>query len=147
MSEYKRPLPLITELSKRFYDGCREGKLQYQQCKECKEVVFFPKAHCSNCMSSDLDWKTSSGRGKIYSFTVTYDAAPPEFMPYVPFVLAIVNMDEGFSILSNIEECDFEDLQCDMPVVVKFDPITPEVTLPKFIPANEDKRKKINVSR
>jgi len=134
MSEYTLPLPLITDLSKKFYDGCKEEKLLYQQCADCGEVIFFPKHLCTNCMGHNLEWKESKGKGKLHSFTVTYDMAPPEFMPHVPFVLAIIILDEGFRMLSNIVECEFNELKCDMQVEVVFDPVTPEITLPRFRP-------------
>jgi uncharacterized OB-fold protein len=86
-------------------------------------------------MSHNLEWKESKGKGKIYTFTVTYDAAPPEFMASVPYALAVINLDEGFSMLSNIVDCDYEKLSCDLPVEVLFEKVTPDVTLPKFRPA------------
>jgi len=138
MSKYSKPLPLITKLSKVFYDGCKENRLLYQQCKDCGQVVFFPKYLCSKCMSHNLEWKESKGKGKIHTFTVTYDAAPPEFMADVPFALAIIELDEGFRIMSNIVECDFNELICDMPVEVIFVPVTPEITLPKFRPVKNE---------
>jgi uncharacterized protein len=92
-------------------------------------------------MGRNLGWQESSGKGKIYTFTVTYDAAPAEFMSSVPFVLAVVTLEEGFNILTNIEECEYDDIHCDMPVLVKFDPVTQDVTLPKFIPADKTMRK------
>ena len=147
MADDNRPLPVMTELSKIFYDGCKDGKLLYQQCRDCSEVIFFPKTLCSNCMGRNLAWRESSGKGEIYTFTVTYNSAPPEFMPFVPFALAVINIAEGFSILSNIEECNFEKIQCGMPVVVKFIPITSDVTLPKFIPADEKLRSKTDPSK
>lgn len=69
-----------------------------------------------------------------FSFTVAYDFAPPEFASSTPYALAVVNLDEGFSMLTNIVDCDLDKLQCDMPVEVLFDPVTPEITLPKFRP-------------
>ncbi|MBI9074964.1 MAG: Zn-ribbon domain-containing OB-fold protein [Desulfatibacillum sp.] len=134
MAEYKKPLPLITSLSKVFYDGCKENKLLYQQCKDCGEVIFFPKIVCPGCMGENLEWKESAGKGKIFSFTVAYDYAPPEFAGDTPYALAVVNLDEGFSLLTNIVNCDFEKISCDMPVEVMFDPVTPEISLPKFRP-------------
>jgi uncharacterized OB-fold protein len=86
-------------------------------------------------MGHNLQWKESKGKGKIHTFTVTYDMAPPEFMPHVPYALAIIMLDEGYRMLSNIVECDFDELKCDMPVEVVFDPVTPEITLPRFRPA------------
>lgn len=135
MSEYKKPIPLITTLSKVFWNGCKEKKLLYQNCKECGEIIFMPKYLCPNCMSHNLDWKQSTGKGKIHTFTVTYDSAPPEFMSDLPYALAVVILEEGFRMMSNIVECDYNKLTCDMPVEVVFDPVTPEITLPKFRPA------------
>jgi len=132
--EYKKPLPQITGLSRVFWDGCKDKKLLYQKCKDCGHIIFFPKMLCSGCMGHNLEWKESQGRGKIHTFTVTYDAAPPEFMASVPFALAVINLDEGFTMLSNIVHCDYNKLACDMPVEVVFDPVTPEITLPKFRP-------------
>ena len=136
MGEYEKPLPMMTKLSKVFYDGCRNNKLLYQQCKDCSEVIFFPKELCPNCMSHNLAWIESTGKGRIYTFTVTYAAGPPEFASDVPYAVAIIEMDEGFRLMSNIVECDFNDLVCDMPVEVVFEPVTSEITLPKFRPTN-----------
>jgi uncharacterized OB-fold protein len=134
MNNYTKPLPLITGLSKIFWDGCKQNKLLYQQCGDCGEIVFFPKMFCSNCMSHNLKWKESKGRGRIYQYTITYDFAPMEFMADVPYVLAIIDMQEGFRIMSNIVECEFDKLHSDMEVEVVFDRVTPEITLHKFRP-------------
>ena len=136
MSEYNLPLPVITTLSKVFWDGCKEEKLLYQHCEDCGEVIFFPKYLCPNCMSHSLEWLESKGKGKIDTFTVTYNFAPPAFMAEVPYCVAIIDMDEGYRMMSNIVECDFKELECDMPVEVAFDPVTEEVTLPKFRPVS-----------
>lgn len=134
MSEYNLPLPAMTTLSKEYWDGCKAEKLLYQQCKDCGEVIFFPKYLCPNCMSHNLEWLQSAGKGKILTFTVTYESAPPAFYAAVPYAVAIIELDEGYRMMSNIVECDFDTLECDMPVEVVFDPVTEEVTLPKFRP-------------
>ncbi|MBU2551896.1 MAG: Zn-ribbon domain-containing OB-fold protein [Proteobacteria bacterium] len=132
MSGYNKPLPLITQLSKVFYDGCKANKLLYQVCADCGEIIFFPKQTCPNCMGHSLEWKESSGRGRIFTFTVTYDYAPPEFAADTPYALAIVVLEEGFRMTSNIVESDLDAIRCDMPVEVVFDPVTSDITLPKF---------------
>lgn len=134
MSEYNLPLPVITTLSKVFWDGCKQEKLLYQHCEDCGEVIFFPKYLCPNCMSHNLEWLESKGKGKIDTFTVTYNFAPPAFMAEVPYCVAIIDMDEGYRMMSNIVKCDFDELECEMPVEVVFDPVTEEVTLPRFRP-------------
>lgn len=134
MSEYKKPLPLITEQSKVFWDGCKKRKLLYQKCNDCGEVIFLPKHLCPNCWSKNLSWAESSGNGRIHTFTVTYEAAPPEFMADMPYCLAVIKLEEGFRMMSNIIDCDFEALQCEQPVHVVFKDVTPEITLPVFAP-------------
>ncbi|MBA2882986.1 hypothetical protein HNR65_003342 [Desulfosalsimonas propionicica] len=140
MSEYNKPLPLVTELSKHFYDGCKQGELLYQKCDDCGQIVFYPKELCPACMGRRLSWRKSNGKGKIYTFTVTYDAAPPEFATDVPYALALIDVDEGFRMMSNIVECDFDKLRCEMPVEVVFDQITPDIALPKFRPSEPDEQ-------
>ena len=121
-------------MSKIFWDGCKNRKLLYQKCKDCGEVIFYPKHVCPGCMSRNLEWKESRGKGKIHTFTVTYEAAPPEFMGDMPYCLALITLDEGFKMMSNIIDYDFEKMECDMPVEVVFQDVTPEITLPKFKP-------------
>ena len=65
---------------------------------------------------------------------MTYEAAPPEFSADQPYAIAIIRLNEGFRMMTNIVECDFNILSCEMPVEVVFDPVTPEITLPKFRP-------------
>lgn len=136
MTDYNKPLPLITSLSKIFYDGCRENKLLYQKCEDCNEVIFYPKQLCSNCFGRNLQWVSSSGKGIIHSFTICYDSVPPAFAADTPFVLAIIRMEEGFTILSNIVECKFNELRSDLPVEVVYEKVTPEITLPRFRPSS-----------
>jgi len=132
MSNYKKPLPLITPVSHIFYEGCQNGKLLYQQCSQCGEVIFFPKSLCPECLSHNIEWKESAGKGRIFTYTVTYANAPPEFISDMPYVLAIVRMDEGYKLMTNIVDCDFADLQCDLSVEVIFEKVTEAITLPKF---------------
>ena len=134
MDEYTLPLPLLTTLSKVFWDGCKENKLLYQHCRDCGEVIFFPKYLCPGCMGHNLEWLEAKGKGKIDTFTVTYEGAPPAFMGVTPYAVAIIRMDEGYRMMSNIVDCDFDELECEMPVEVVFQPVTAEITLPKFRP-------------
>lgn len=134
MGSYAGPLPLITQISKVFYDGCREGRLLYQQCTSCGELVFFPKLRCTGCLGDTLAWKDSSGIGSIFSFTITREQAPSEFASMTPYVLAIIRLNEGFKMMSNIVECNLDELHCGMDVEVVFEAVTPEISLPKFRP-------------
>lgn len=127
------PLPKPTELSQAHWDACREGKLKVQQCQQCKTYVFIPQPRCTHCQSSELDWVESSGRGKVYSYSVVHRAPRPQFE--VPFAVAIIELEEGWHMLSNVLECPMGDVKIDLPVEVRFRKMTEEITLPYFVPA------------
>jgi uncharacterized OB-fold protein len=89
---------------------------------------------CPHCGADDIEWVKSSGRGHIYSYTVVENNAPSAFAGDTPYVVAVIKLDEGVQMLSNIVGCNFDDLQCDMPVEVVFEELNQEFTLPKFTP-------------
>nr|MDO8091185.1 Zn-ribbon domain-containing OB-fold protein [Candidatus Sigynarchaeota archaeon] len=132
--EYKKPLPTPTPISKKYWEAAREHKLMIQKCGDCGENVFYPRAFCPKCMSSNLNWIESSGKGKLHSFCVVYSTGYPEFREDVPFIIALVELEEGVHMLSNLVECKPEDAQVDMDVEVVFDDVTEEFSLPKFRP-------------
>jgi len=132
MSEYTKPLPQITPLSKPFYDAARKHKLIIQRCKDCSQYVFYPKYFCPHCLSDKLDWVESSGKGKVYSFTVCRSNVPGEFAASLPYVVAIVELEEGVWMLSNIVDCNPDDVKCEQPVEVTFEDATDDIAIPMF---------------
>lgn len=76
----------------------------------------------------------ASGRGKVYSYTVVYSYQPTEFSEDVPYIVAVIDLQEGVRMMSNIVGCLPETVKCDMEVEVIFDDVTKEITLPKFKP-------------
>ena len=131
---YKKPLPRIDEESKGFWEACQRHELYVQQCGACGAYRHYPRAVCPACLSSDTRWVQSSGRGTVYTFTVTYQNLAPGFRESLPYVLAYVELDEGVRLLTNIIGCAPEAVTIGMPVEVTFEDVTPEVTLPKFRP-------------
>lgn len=126
------PLPRPTELSRPHWDGCREGRLRVQRCRACGRYVFIPQPVCGGCFGDDLEWVDSSGRGRVYSFTRVYRPPRPEFE--VPYAVAIVELEEGWTMLTNLVECPLEEIEVGMPVEVVFVPKSEEITLPMFRP-------------
>jgi uncharacterized OB-fold protein len=92
---------------------------------------------CPYCFSDNIEWVEASGKGTIYSFTVVESNAPSPFVPDMPFVIAVVILEEGVRMLSNIVDCDLAALECDQAVEVTFEKLNDEFTLPKFRPAGE----------
>jgi len=136
MTEASRaiPLPQPTELSQPYWDACRRGELIVQRCDDCGEHVFIPQVACTRCFSSNLIWVPSCGRGTVYSFTVVHRPQQPDFA--VPYVVAIVEMEEGWYTLTNIVGCDPQAVRIDMPVEVDFRAMSDMITLPFFHPSS-----------
>ncbi len=127
-----RPLPTPTELSAPFWDGCRQGMLRVQQCRRCQALVFVPRPMCPTCQHTSLDWTDSGGKGSVYSFTVVHRPPRPAFA--VPFVVAIIELDEGWYLLSNVIGCDPDAVHVGMTVEVAFTDMDETITLPLFRP-------------
>lgn len=135
MAEYLRPLPLPDPDSAPFWKGCREHRLMLQRCAACAQHRYPPHAYCPSCRSPDVEWVASSGRGSVFSWIVVTHPVPREvFESEVPYVVALIELDEGVRIASNIVGCAPGDVYAGMRVGVWFDDVTPETTLPKFRP-------------
>jgi uncharacterized protein len=136
MSETTRakPLPVVTEESRPFWEGCQQGKLLLQYCGECHQYQFYPRLYCMQCSSKTLQWVEASGQGVIYSYTIIRQNKSPEYVNDTPYNVAIVQLEEGPRLMSNIVELDPGDLRVDLPVTVVFDQVTVSITLPRFRP-------------
>lgn len=121
-----------------YWAGCRDGKLLYQTCDDCSEVVFHPRALCPYCLSSNLSWTQSRGHGRIYSISVQHVALRPTDTPFTPRALGIIEMDEGFHLFSEVLADDPAAPKIGDRVVVEFHPLNARFTLPKFRPVHDD---------
>lgn len=136
MSEYPKPLPAPSSLSRPFWEGLKEGVVRVQRCDRCGELVFYPRPHCPHCLSDRLTWVTLSGRGRVYTYTVVRRAMHPAFAAETPYVYAIVELEGGPRLMTNVVNCGPESVRVDMPVKAFYDSVTPEITLLKFEPAD-----------
>jgi uncharacterized OB-fold protein len=115
-----------------FWDGCREEKFLIRHCNACGRDHFYPRPFCPTCWSDDVAWKEASGRGTLYTYSIVHVNDLPPFAERVPYVAAVVELDEGPRVMTNIEGLAFEDLRVDMPVVVDFKAISDDITIPVF---------------
>jgi uncharacterized OB-fold protein len=130
-----RPQPRFPEPdSEPFWRATKDHELKYQQCNDCNAIVFYPRHHCTSCGSADLAWKTSAGQGEVYTFSIVRQNRSPSFRDLVPYVLAYVDLDEGFRIMTNIVGIAPEDVRCGMRVKVQWEDAE-EVSFPLFAPA------------
>lgn len=132
MGEYKKPLPVIDNDSKVFWEACNNEQFMIQQCMDCSKMIFYPRIICPNCISDQMEWKQASGKGRIYSFTIARRPAAPSFSEEVPYVVAIVELDEGVRLMTNIINTPIESVRCDMEVEVIFEKVSEDIRLPKF---------------
>ena len=132
MKEYKKPLPKPKPWTKEFWEGCKRRELLIQQCSDCGEKICYPKMFCPGCGSSNLKWVKSTGRGKIYTYSVIYESPPSSFANDTPYIVAIIELDKGVRMMSNIVGCKPEEVKIDAQVEVVFEDVTDNITLPKF---------------
>jgi hypothetical protein len=125
------PVPhASSQLSLPFWQGCQSGELRYQRCAVCGQSNFPPTEHCRQCLSAELRWERSGGLGEIYSWTVVHRPVTAEFQP--PYAPAIVTLDEGYQMLTNVVGVAPDDLAIGMRVQVQFHAVDGGVTLPYF---------------
>lgn len=136
-TEYNKPLPFPAnpELTKPYWDGAKRHELMMQRCKQASHTFFYPREVCPVCLSSDLEWTKMSGKGRLYSFTVIHQPANRGFLEDVPYTFAMIQLDEGPKMVSNLVGIKPEDAEIDMRVEAVFDDVTAETTLVKFQPA------------
>lgn len=132
---YTKPLPEPTEVSRPFWEAAREGRLLVQRSKRTGKTVFYPRGVSPWGPDDELEWVQASGRGTVYSFTVARRPTAPQWAGDGPYVIAIVELEEGAHMTTNIVGCTPEEVRIGMAVEAVFDAVTPEVTLVKFRPA------------
>jgi uncharacterized OB-fold protein len=129
-----KPVPVPTKETQPYWDGCKQHELRVQKCAACGHHQFYPRLYCTACMSDRVEWVKTSGRAKILSYTIIYRPVTQAFAGNVPYVVAMVTLDEGPQMMTNIVGCEPEKVHIGMPVQVTFDDWTEEISVPKFKP-------------
>jgi hypothetical protein len=132
MSSVVKPVPRPSAESLPYWEGAREKKLLLQHCRSCGEFWFPPSARCRHCLSHNFAWEEVSGQGRIYSFVVYHRHYHPAFEDELPYVVAIIELDEGPRLLSNIVGGPSQDVRCDLPVRAVFEDGGHGTVIPKF---------------
>ncbi len=133
--DYRKPIPVPAPESEPFWAAAKAHRLEIQKCTSCGHFRFPPAAHCPECLSAEHEWVEASGRGRVFSFVTYQRLYNKGWEGEIPYVVALIELEEGPRLLSNLTGVEPGDVVCDMPVRVVFDDVTPEVTLPKFTPA------------
>ena len=117
-----KPLPQPNVVTERFWSSCKAGHFEFQTCGKCGHHQFPPRLACTACHGGQLDWRQASGRGNVYSFTVVHRAPLDSFKASVPYVIAIVELEEGVRAMMNVRGIDPRSVCIGMPVEIFFEP-------------------------
>ena len=107
------PEPIVNPDSAPYWAAARDEKLKIQKCAECGTLRFFPRHLCTECGSDNTEWAEISGRGSVQSFTIVHRAAFPEFQAITPYVVALIDLEEGPRMMTNIVGDDALDVEID----------------------------------
>jgi hypothetical protein len=115
-----------------FWEAANEGRLSIQFCRTCEHYYFYPRSFCRYCQSREVEWRDVSGRGRLVSYNINYRPMPP-LEGGGPLIIALVELEEGPRMLTNIVDAPFDPdaLPLDAPVTVTFD-TSGEWALPMF---------------
>lgn len=138
------PLPVPQPESDFYWEKCKEGELWLRHCVPCDRAYFYPRDICpfTDCFTRETDWIRSSGRGVLHTFAIVHRGPTPAFRDKVPYIVAVVELEEGARMPSWLVGIDFAEgevrpasVQCGMPVTVTFEEIDENISLPMFRPA------------
>ena len=135
--EYSKPLPVPQPESEHYWQQAAAGKLVIQKCQECGEAQFYPRVLCAHCGGQSLEWLECSGRANLFTFAIVHVPPHPGFAGEVPYITAIVELEEGVKMPSQVIgiEPDPAEIHIGMPLQVVFEKATDEISLPVFQPA------------
>lgn len=131
------PAPAANDLTRPFFEAAREHRLVVQRCEECGAHRHPPRPLCPHCGSFVARWDEVSGQGTLFTWSVVHQPFHPALRPVVPFVVAVVELagTGGTRMATNLVEASPDDLVIGLAVVVAWEDMGPELTLPRFRPA------------
>lgn len=137
-SSSDRPLPRRNSFSTPFWDAAQRHELLLQKCDDCGRYRFYPRPMCPQCHSTRTTWTVCSGLGSVYSFTIVRRPLARWFAERLPLVCAVIELDEGVRMVSNVVGIDPERVHIGLRVMVGFEDVNDEISLPLFEPAPAD---------
>lgn len=130
-----KPVPGLDPLSTVYFTEAAKGRLLIERCPRCGHAQHYPRGWCVEC-GAEVGWEEASGRGTVYTFTVVRQSGVPGFREEVPFVTAMIDLDEGPRVLGTITDVDVETVRIGDPVQAYVVRMTDELGLPMWRPAS-----------
>ena len=127
--------PPPSELTAPFWDATRDRKLLVQWCTTCEQPIFYPREVCPQCLGTDLEWQASAGTGVVYAVSIQHRPATPVMSGRVPYVVALVDLDDGIRLMSNLVDCEPGEVAAGTSVELCWEPMSDGRHLPQFRPA------------
>ena len=131
----QRFAPEPTELSAPFWEATRTRTYLLQWCDACSAPIYYPRYACPSCSGTGLSWRSASGRGVVHSYSVVHVPPAPWLAERLPYIVGLVDLEEGVRVLTNIVDCDPGTLRVDLPVEVTWEDLPDGRALPLFRPA------------
>jgi uncharacterized OB-fold protein len=128
-----RPAPVPDADSAPYWQALHDGKLLVQRCQDCQEAQLYPRDRCLACRGP-VAWEEASGRGTVYSFTVIRQNYVRPFRDLIPYVVGLIELEEGPRIMSNVTGCDPDDVQVGMAVRATFEVVSDDAGIALFVP-------------
>ena len=129
---YDKPLPSFDDANRPFWSAAREGRLVLQHCGDCGKPRYPINHVCPHCLCEKFEWKAVSGRGTVHSSIVFHQVYNQAFAQDVPYNVSLIQLAEGPRMISNVVGVPPSDVKVGEHVQVVFDPVTPEVSIPRF---------------
>lgn len=129
-----KPLPTPDFDTEPFWAALKEHELRLQRCADCDKAYFYPRSLCPHCWSDNVQWERMSGRGTVYTYTIVRRAPHRAFTDDVPFVIAVVELEEGPRMPVNLVDCPVDNVYVEMAVEIVYEDINDEITMPRFRP-------------
>jgi len=127
-----KPKPRPAPESLPYWQEAREHRLALPKCEDCQKFWFPPSRTCPHCLSTNFSFQNVSGKGKIFSFVTFHRVYRPAFTNDVPYVVALIELEEGPRLLSNVMGVTHDQVKCEMRVEVVFDDYDEDISIPKF---------------
>lgn len=128
-----RPAPFPDPDSTEYWSAAHDGRLVIQQCERCGSRQLYPRDRCLECRGT-VEWVEASGRGTIYSFTVIRQNYSRPFRDQIPYAVALVDLEEGPRVMTNVVGCDPDTLRIGMPVHAVFEAVSEQAGIALFRP-------------
>ena len=129
-----KPVPHPSDVSQPYWDGLKQGVLTLQRCARCERYRHYPRLVCDNCYSVDVEWVEASGRGTLHSWTVSHHAFHPGFAGELPYILAIVDLEEGVRAMGRLGGVSPGEIRIGLAVRFSAEQRDDGLALPHFLP-------------